>query len=73
MAQKKNIVENTLALHQESLRKSNRLIGLKYRASVLENKLIYLGMLKVQNHEYREEGDGIYVEIHKKPFRRSCI
>lgn len=47
----------------EVLKKANALIGLKYKASVIENKLTYLAMLKIQNFQYDDLPDGIYVEM----------
>ena len=51
------------AYKHEILNKSNFFIGMKYKATVLENKITYLAMLKIQDREYEREPDGIYVEI----------
>lgn len=48
---------------KEVLAKSNVLIGAKYKASALENKITYIAMLKLQENDYREEADGLYVEM----------
>ena len=46
-----------------ALKKSNTLIGTKYKASNLENKITYLAMLKIQDREFNELSDGIYVKM----------
>ncbi len=48
---------------QENLMKSNFFIGNKYKASIYENKITYIAMLKIQNKEYEEKADGIYVSM----------
>ena len=53
----------------KTLLKANQLIGIKYRSSVLENQLIYLGMLKVQNGQYESQSDGLYVSIQASEIR----
>ena len=45
------------------LSKSNYLIGAKYKASVLENQITYLAMLQIQEGEYEEKPDGVYVSM----------
>lgn len=47
----------------EVLSKSNFFIGAKYKASVLEHQITYLAMFKIQEREYEERGDGIYVTM----------
>ena len=55
----------------EVLKKANTLIGLKYKASVVENKITYLAMLKIQNNQYHSEPDGIYVEMSANEIKKA--
>lgn len=55
--------ENVLSYRHQTLAKSNFFIGTKYKASILENQITYLAMLKIQEREYKEKADGIYVTM----------
>lgn len=59
----KQEIEKAIPYRTEALKKSNYLIGTKYKASVYEHKLTYLAMMKVQHGEYNEKPDGIYVSM----------
>ena len=54
---------------QENLMKSNYFIGNKYKASLNENKITYIAMLKIQNKDYEEQDDGIYVSLTASELR----
>lgn len=61
---KKELVDEVVIPYQNAvLRKSNKLIGMKYQASTLENQITYLAMLKIQHKEREIKPDGIYVNI----------
>ena len=73
MAQEKNLPvpkEEKEPYRHQTLLKSNQLIGIKYKASVLENQLIYLGMLKEQNGQYDLQEDGLYVSLQASEIQK---
>lgn len=47
--------------YNRSLKKDNRLIGTKYRASMLERQINYLNMLSIQENNFIEKGGEIIV------------
>ena len=47
----------------DTLKKSKYFIGNKYRSSILEQKITYLAMLKIQQGDYSSKRDGIYVSL----------
>ena len=55
----------------EILSKSNIFIGTKYKASVMENQITYLAMLKIQNREYEALPDGIYVRLRAGEIKKA--
>lgn len=67
MEQKKNITP----FRQEVLSKSNFFIGAKYKASILEHQIIYLAMFKIQEREYEERPDGIYVKMSAAEIKKT--
>lgn len=56
--------------HRKVLMKSNLLIGAKYKATTMEQKVTYIAMLKIQERQCEVKSDGIYVEIPAKEIRR---
>lgn len=67
MDQKKNVTP----FRQEVLSKSNFFIGAKYKASILEHQIIYLAMFKIQEREYEERPDGIYVKMSAAEIKKT--
>lgn len=49
--------------YNRSLKKDNRLIGTKYRASMLEQQINYLNMLSIQDNNYIERDGEIIVAL----------
>ncbi len=54
-------IPQVVPFRSEILAKSNKFIGTKYKASVLENQITYLAMLKIQEKKYHEEDGDIVV------------
>ena len=54
----------------ENLMKSNLLIGAKYKASLNELRMTYTALYAIQNGDYREEADGIYVTFSGSEIKR---
>jgi plasmid replication initiation protein len=66
-----NKTKKTIVPYQhDMLSKSNYFIGAKYKASVLENQITYLAMLKIQEGEYKERPEGIYVTLSAAEIKR---
>lgn len=63
--------EQVTPFRHEVLNKSNYFIGMKYKASVLEHQITYLAMLKVQQKDYVERPDGIYVTLSAAEIREA--
>lgn len=55
----------------EVLSKSNMFIGTKYKASIIENKITYLAMLRIQNRQYESLPDGIYVKLRAGEIKKA--
>ena len=62
-AEQEQVVPYRTPYRKEVLLKSNYFIGNKYKASVLENKITYLAMLKIQSNDYESDATGIYVRM----------
>lgn len=54
---------------QGSLLKNNYFIGAKYRASNMENQITYMAMMSIQNNNFDERADGIYVSLKANEIR----
>lgn len=63
--------KEVVPFRNDVLCKSNYFIGAKYKASVLENQITYLAMLKIQEHDYQEKGDGFYVTLNATEIREA--
>lgn len=58
--------------YNRSLKKDNRLIGTKYRASMLEQQINYLNMLSIQENNYIEK-DGEIIVAQKASYIKEKI
>lgn len=54
---------------QGNLLKNNYFIGAKYRASNMENQITYMAMMSIQNNNFDEQADGIYVSLKANEIR----
>lgn len=60
-----------LVRSSENLLKNNVLITSKYAANITELRLMYLALFNIQNGQYEERADGIYVQLEVAELKKA--
>lgn len=62
--------ETGVVPYETDLKKSNLLIGAKYKASLTELRITYASLYSIQTGKYREEPDGLVVEFNGSDLKK---